>query len=38
LRHDQEPERGPTGGEDLFDRAATGDELLVGTEQVRSRE
>ena len=38
LRHDQEPERGPAGGEDLLDRAATGDELLVGTEQVWCRE
>jgi hypothetical protein len=34
LGHDQEPESGPASGEDLLDRAATGDELLVRTEQV----
>jgi hypothetical protein len=38
LGHDQQPERGPAGGEDLFDRAATSDELLVGPEQVWCRE
>jgi len=38
LGHYQEPERGPASGEDLLDRAATGDELLVGTEQVWCRE
>jgi hypothetical protein len=38
LGHDQQPERGPAGGEDLLDRAAASDELLVRTEQVWGRE
>jgi hypothetical protein len=38
LRHNEEPERGPTSGEDLLDGAATGDELLVGAQQVRRGE
>jgi hypothetical protein len=38
LGHDEEPKRRPPRGEDLLDRPAPGDELLVGTEEVRGRE
>jgi hypothetical protein len=36
LRDDEEADGGPAGGEDLLDRPATGDELFVRPEQVRS--
>ena len=38
LRDDEQAMGGPAGGEDLLDRAAAGDELLVGAEQVRRRQ
>ena len=38
LRDDQQAMGGPAGREDLLDRAAAGDQLLVGPEQVRRRE
>ena len=38
LRHDQQPVRLATGDERLLDRSATGDELLVGAEDVGRRQ
>jgi hypothetical protein len=38
LRDDEEPVRGAARGEDFLDRAPTGDEFLVGPQQVGRRE
>ena len=38
LRDDEQPDRRAAGREGLLDRATAGDELLVGTKQVRGRQ